>query len=249
MTTRKRSEVSLNIEKGRGFLSLALPSLFFPSLNDEILSFVEMCNCDSVRVLRFDFQGECNWTPEIDKFIMEKSAEVAQRIEAHKCLTVVTVDGVLRNTAVEFTSLVDLVFATKDSLFEVDGGFVPLYGGIQRFVRTCGLSLSKELFLCGSCDALRLFNAGFINSVFDKVEEMESYFVEMVETVLSKSTMAVSMTKRILESTWDISLEAGLALEREMFGFAFTTEDKREGIEAFFEKRNPKFKRRECHEL
>ncbi len=180
--------------------------------------------------------------------LLKKAHKYACEFEDIPFITVAQVDGICLNSCLEFLFLCDLVYATKSSVFGVDEKFIPLFGGIQRAVRDLGLSRAKKLFFMGDVGAEEL--QGFIARIFEDREEMEKFVSgEVLPKVLKLSQTAQVMTKRIINASVDLSLEAGLSLEREMFSFAFGTEDKREGIRAFFEKREPKFLRRECHEL
>ncbi|BAT71464.1 hypothetical protein TST_0658 [Thermosulfidibacter takaii ABI70S6] len=248
MTIQKRNDDCMKM-LGEGVLQATLPAVAFKEISGLLCSLLDKCDCEKTRILWFNFDGEYQWNIDSDFQELKGLIGLAMQLENISCLTIATVNGKLWDSAVEFLALMDLAFATEKSDFAITKDFVPVFGGIQRFVRTCGMSIAKELFLAGQITANRLYASGFLNGVFRSAEEMLSNVQGVCEGIISRSFTAVAMTKRILETTWDVSLEAGLAMEREMFGYAFTTDDRKEGMKAFFEKRSPNFKRRGCHEL
>ena len=248
MTTQRKSKIKPEA-LGEGAVSLPLANLGLEEAIDSVSEALSEIDCKSVRVVVFEVDN-LSWSVETPSpTLLKRGLDLHNLMTDLPLITVSAVGGTCLNCAVEFVLLCDLCFATRDACFCIDEGFVPVFGGIQRAVRTMGLSLAKKLFLMGKLTATE---AAFsmVNRVFDSRDAMQDFIKdELVPSALSLSQTAQSMTKRIIEASWDMSLEAGLALEREMFSHAFTTPDKAEGIKAFFEKRKPNFKRRECHEL
>ncbi len=245
MTTQRKSKLRLEV-KGEG---LGVLPLFGVGLEDFLEGFFSLLpQLESVDVLKVLFDGDVRWSSGApDASLIKRASRVAREWESLELVTVAVVDGVVSDAALELVALCDLVYTTKESRFLVSKDFVPLFGGIQRVAVSCGLSVAKRLFFIGECPADEL--AGFVNKSFEGRVELFSFVEEELGMILSRSKVAVSMTKRIIDSTLLSCLGAGLALEREMFGFAFITEDRKEGMRAFFEKRKPNFRRRECHEL
>ena len=239
MTTQRRSEIS--VDTGKGVISLPCSHLSlgeFESLLREVLE-----GETKARLIKLHMYGNLDWKPgEISYFELKRQADFAKWFEGLDCITMALVNGELKNQAVEVALLCDLLFVTKDTLFVLDEGFVPCMGAVQRSVYSMGLSCAKGLFLLGQMRGEELFVSGAANAVFENREEMESYVADLEGEMLKRSFTAQAMTKRILDATLGNALEAGLALEREMFGVAFTTHDRYEGIKAFFEKREANFK-------
>jgi enoyl-CoA hydratase len=117
---------------------------------------------------------------------------------------------------------------------EIDLGIVPGWGGTQRLARVCGLGVAKELVLTGrQVDAEEALRIGLVNGIADPVQE---HALEVAGKLADKSPGALRVAKRLL------NLSPG-ALEREAeeFGDLFASEDAKEGLAAFAEKRPPRF--------
>jgi enoyl-CoA hydratase/carnithine racemase len=131
----------------------------------------------------------------------------------------------------------------KIGLPEVNLGVLPGTGGTQRLSRMLGKSKAIELMASGktfSFDEAK--QMGLVNEIFasegfmDGVMEYARQFCPP-----NKAAKAVGRIKRAVQTGWEIPLEAGLALERENQQLLFESEDAREGLSAYLEKRPPKF--------
>ncbi len=246
MTTQRRSDIPF--EKGDGYLSIPLQSVSLEDLVDGLSSLLEgEAPCDEVRLLFFELLGNGPAGVDCDKRLIDKTHRFALWFQELPYITVALVDGRCSGWWLEFMFLCDMAYATEGSVLCVGEGFVPLLGGIQLAARTLGLSKAKGLFLLGEAEVSEV--SGAFNGLVPDRGELTKLKDKLSASILSLSQTAQVMTKRIVDATWDISLEAGLSIEREMFSFAFSTQDKKEGIKAFFEKRRPNFVRRKCHEL
>jgi enoyl-CoA hydratase/carnithine racemase len=132
---------------------------------------------------------------------------------------------------------------------EVSLGVLPGTGGTQRLVRIVGKSKAIELMATGELfDFDRGLQLGILNQVFEAATA--EGFAQMVHdyatqfTTPKKAAHAVGRIKRAVQTGSEISFESGLALEREMQQQLFQSEDAREGLEAYVERRKPEFKGR-----
>jgi enoyl-CoA hydratase/carnithine racemase len=139
--------------------------------------------------------------------------------------------------------------AGKLGLPEVTLGVLPGTGGTQRLVRIVGKSKAIELMATGQLfDFERGVELGIVNQVFEA--ESAEQFAELVYdyaaqfTTPNKAAHAVGRIKRAVQTGAEISFETGLALERELQQQLFQSEDAREGLQAYVEKRKPEFKGR-----
>ncbi|HEY7035986.1 MAG TPA: enoyl-CoA hydratase-related protein [Thermomicrobiales bacterium] len=147
----------------------------------------------------------------------------------------------------ELAMLCDLIVAAETARFgqpEINLGIIPGAGGTQRLVRAIGKARAMELVLTGRMmTADEAFEAGLIT----KVVPTELYLIEamrLAEEIAAKPPLAVQIAKDAVLKAFDTTLETGLEYERRSFNLLFTTEDRREGMAAFLEKRAPAFKGR-----
>jgi enoyl-CoA hydratase/carnithine racemase len=139
--------------------------------------------------------------------------------------------------------------AGKLGLPEVSLGVLPGTGGTQRLVRIVGKSKAIELMAMGQLfDFERGLELGILNQIFEaetseRFNEMAYDYVQQFTTP-GKAAYAVGRIKRAVQSGAEISFEAALALERELQQQLFQSEDAKEGLDAYVNKRKPEFKGR-----
>lgn len=124
---------------------------------------------------------------------------------------------------------------------EVTLGVFPGFGGTQRLPRLVGLGIAKELLATGrqvkADEAMRI---GLVNKVVDTTELL-SYCLELAEQISGNSTSAISYGKQAMTLGTETDLAHALEMEASLFGIVFTTSDQKEGMDAFLNKRKPKF--------
>ena len=124
---------------------------------------------------------------------------------------------------------------------EVSLGIIPGYGGTQRLARIAGPGVAREWVLTGDImPAEEAHRVGVINRVFAP-EELEAGTVKLAETMLSRAPIALRLGMEAISRGMGVTLREGQTMECDMFGLASTTEDMREGMAAFLEKRSAKF--------
>jgi enoyl-CoA hydratase/carnithine racemase len=139
--------------------------------------------------------------------------------------------------------------AGKLGLPEVSLGVLPGTGGTQRLLRIVGKSKAIELMVTGQLfDFERGLELGILNEVFE-AETAEQFRWKMMDyagqfTTPNKAAHAVGRIKRSVQTGAEVSFEAALALERELQQQLFQSEDAKEGIEAYVNKRKAEFKGR-----
>jgi enoyl-CoA hydratase len=140
--------------------------------------------------------------------------------------------------------LCDIIIAAETAQFgqpEVRIGVMPGAGGTQRLTRAIGKSRAMEMILTGrSIGAREAQAAGLVSRVVPPelcLEEAERLAREIPE----RPPLAVRLAKEAVLQAFETTLEGGLQFERKCFHLLSSTEDKREGIRAFLEKRSPKF--------
>ena len=163
--------------------------------------------------------------------------EAAGLLEQMPKPTIAAINGFALGGGCELALGCDLRYASSRARLgqpEIDLGIVPGWGGTQRLPRVCGLGLAKDLILTGrQVDAEEALRIGLVNAIADPVLD---HALEVAQKLAAKSPGALAVAKRLL------NLSPG-ALEREAeeFGELFASEDAKEGLAAFAEKRAPRF--------
>jgi enoyl-CoA hydratase/carnithine racemase len=140
-----------------------------------------------------------------------------------------------------------MIVASKDASFgqpEINLGIIPGGGGTQRIARTVGKQLAMEYVLTGHrFDALTAHRIGLVNRVVEPSECVEEA-LRLARTVAERPPIAVRLAKQAVLAAEETALSAGLDTERRNYELAMATEDRVEGMQAFLEKRKPKFEGR-----
>jgi enoyl-CoA hydratase len=170
---------------------------------------------------------------------------VMRRIEASGKPVVAAINGFALGGGLELALACHIRFAAveaKMGLPEVKLGVIPGYGGTQRLVRIVGRGRALELILTGEMiDAAEAHRIGLVNRVVPRAEllaEAES----LMGKILSNGPLATRYALRAVDQGLDGSLEEGTLLESSLFGLLCATDDMREGMKAFLEKRPAQFK-------
>jgi enoyl-CoA hydratase len=124
---------------------------------------------------------------------------------------------------------------------EINLGIIPGAGGTQRLARTVGIGWAKQLIFSG--DNLKADQALQIGLV-TKVVPLESLMVEakkLASKLAAKGTIAMRMAKKCINYGVSVDLPSGLLFEQKAWALLFSTEDQKEGMKAFVEKRKPQF--------
>lgn len=166
-------------------------------------------------------------------------------IESMPKPVIAVVNGFALGGGLEIAMACDIILASEKARFgqpEIKLGVIPGFGGTQRLVRRIGMNLAKELiFTGGIIDANRAQAIGLVNAVYPP-EKLMDESVAMMKTILANGPIAVEMAKSAINTGADQTITIGMALERDAFANCFATDDQKEGMTAFLEKRDPKFK-------
>jgi enoyl-CoA hydratase/carnithine racemase len=170
-----------------------------------------------------------------------------QRVADCRTPLVAGVSGFALGGGCELALLCDMIVASETAEFgqpEITLGIIPGGGGTQRLARVIGKQRTMELVLTGrrieANEALRL---GFVN----RVASQRSWFqetVDLAEVVARRPPLAVKLAKQAVLAADEMPLTAGLAHERRLYELAMATQDRVEGMQAFLEKRRPRFEGR-----
>lgn len=198
-----------------------------------------------------DIQMLSNVTPTFKYYFCLHANETLSRLEETPKLVVAAINGHCVGGGLEVAMAADLRIARKGAgkmgLPEVSLGVLPGTGGTQRLARMVGKSKAIELMATGELfDFERGAELGIVNQLFES-ETIEQFREQTLEyarqfTTPKRAAYAVGRIKRSVQSGAEVPFESGLALERELQQQLFQSEDAKEGIAAYTEKRKPEFK-------
>jgi len=131
----------------------------------------------------------------------------------------------------------------KIGLPEITLGIIPGGGGTQRLVRLVGKGKAMELVLTGKfLGAAEALSIGLVNVIAEPDKVMDEA-IKLAEKITSLSSIAINLAKDAIKKGINTDLETGLNYEIECFSLCFSSEDQKEGMTAFLEKRKPSFKK------
>lgn len=160
---------------------------------------------------------------------------------------IAAVNGYALGGGCEVAMMADIILAGSKAKFgqpEINLGVIPGAGGTQRLVRAIGKSKAMEMVLTGKIiDAEQAERDGLVSGVYP-VEELVEEAVKMGFVIAKKGQISVMMAKEAVNVAEEMTLQEGLRFERRMFHALFATDDQKEGMSAFLEKRDPNFKNR-----
>ena len=169
--------------------------------------------------------------------------ETGRLLETMAKPTIAAVNGFALGGGCELALACDIRYAASSAKLgqpEVNLGIIPGWGGTQRLARVCGLGIAKELIftgrIVGAEEALRI---GLVNAVHDPVLDKAH---ETAALLASKSPIALRVMKELANRALGGDHAANLEAEGETFGELFSSDDAKEGMTAFVEKREPVFK-------
>jgi len=184
-------------------------------------------------------------TPISGKEMARRGQRLFRRLELFPKPVVAAVNGFALGGGCELALACHLRLASENASFglpEVSLGIIPGYGGTQRLARLVGSGRAIEMTLSAQrISAAEAYRIGLVNRVVPQASLLDETR-QLVGTILKNGPVAVRLALEAIQRGLEMPLEAGLVLEANLFGLASTTEDMREGLGAFLEKRKPVFK-------
>lgn len=170
-----------------------------------------------------------------------------ERISRFSKPIIAAVNGFALGGGCELAMHADILIAGENARFgqpEINLGIMPGAGGTQRLVRKLGESLAMHMALTGeSINAARALQTGLISEVCQPELTVERA-IQIGHSIASKAPIAVRLTKESVRRASDMNLADGQRFERHAFTILAGTADRQEGLDAFREKRKPRFKGR-----
>jgi len=190
-------------------------------------------------------------TPTFKYYFCLHANETLSRLEQTPKLVIAAINGHCVGGGLEVAMAADIRVARRSAgklgLPEVSLGVLPGTGGTQRLLRIVGKSKAIELMATAELFPFeRGLELGLLNQIFD-AETAEQFMTQVTEyarqfTTPNKAAGAVGRIKRSVQTGAEIPFEAALALERELQQQLFQSEDAKEGLDAYVNKRKPEFK-------
>jgi enoyl-CoA hydratase len=169
------------------------------------------------------------------------------RLRAVKKPLIAAVSGHCLGGGNELAMMCDIMIAAENARFgqpEINIGVIPGAGGTQRLTHAVGKSLAMEVILNDRrLTAQEALQAGLVSRVVP-VERVVDEAVELAAQIAQRAPLGVQMAKAAVNKAYDLTLQEGLEAEKTLFYFLFSTEDQKEGMRAFAEKRRPAWKGR-----
>ena len=158
---------------------------------------------------------------------------------------VAAVSGFALGGGCELAMMCDFIIAADNAKFgqpEINLGILPGAGGTQRLTRFVGKSKAMEMCLTGRMmDAEEAERSGLVTRIVPAAELLDNA-IETAQSIADKSRVAVFMTKESVNRSYETMLNEGVRFERRLFYSAFASEDQKEGMEAFAEKRKAEWR-------
>jgi enoyl-CoA hydratase len=173
--------------------------------------------------------------------------ECGRLLESMPKGTIAAVNGLALGGGCELALACDIRYASEDATFgqpEINLAVIPGWGGTQRLARVVGGGLAKDLILTGrAIDATEAFRIGLVSAVYPR-EDLLGRALETAAALARQSPVALSAAKDATNRALQGDLGSGLSYEAILFSALFATDDQKEGMTAFSDKRKPRFQGR-----
>lgn len=255
-------KVILEVKDGIGYLTINRPDKL-NALNNEVLSelntIIDEVNKNSkIKVVIVTGSGDKAFVAGADiafmKDLTPKGAvdfarlgqEIFFKMEQSEKPFIACVNGYALGGGFELALACDFIYATENAKLgfpETGLAIIPGFGGTQNLSRLVGKNIAKELiFTAKMISANEAKELRIVSQVFKTKDEMIKYAEDVAKQIMKNGPIAVGLAKRAIADGFDLTKEDGLKYEASLFGVAFSTNDAKEGLTAFLEKRKPEYK-------
>jgi enoyl-CoA hydratase len=175
----------------------------------------------------------------------QRGSRVFKKIEDLPFPVIAAINGFALGGGCELAMACDIRIASIKARFgqpEVKLGIIPGFNGTYRLAKLIGQGMAKELIYTGKMiDADEALRIGLVNSVV-LPEELAGAVDATVALILQNAPLAVSFAKTCINENYDLDIDESIALENQYFAKCFATDDQKEGMDAFLNKRKAEFK-------
>ena len=170
----------------------------------------------------------------------KKGNDVFRKIETFPIPVIAAVNGFALGGGCEISMSCDIRICSENAIFgqpEVGLGITPGFGGIQRLARIVGVGMAKQMIYSAknikADEALRI---GLVNAVYSQAELMAAA-EKLASSIAAVAPIAVRNSKKAINEGLQVDMDKAIVIEEKLFGDCFETEDQKEGMKAFLEKR------------
>jgi len=184
-------------------------------------------------------------TPVEARRFADLGLKTFRRLELMEKPVIAAINGFALGGGCELAMSCDIRIASEKAKFgqpEVGLGITPGFAGTQRLSRLVGIAKAKELIFTGNIiNAAEAEKIGLVNKVVPP-EELMVEAIALAEKIAGNAQKAVAYSKSSINRGAETDIETGMAIEKDLFGLCFSTEDQSEGMAAFLGKRKAEFK-------
>lgn len=252
--------VKFEKKEGIAYITINRPEAL-NSLNEKVLSelfevFTEVEKDIEVKVVLLTGEGKAfvagadieamyNMSPKEGRDLAKLGHKVMNFIENMEKPVIALINGFALGGGLELALACDFRIASTKAKVgqpEVNLGIIPGFGGTQRLAKLIGKGRAKLLIMTGEIiDGQKALELAIVEDLCEPDELLEKG-IKLAETIMKKAPLAIATAKTAINRSFDLDAKAGSDFEIESFAAVFSTEDKSEGMKAFFEKREAVFK-------
>ena len=213
--------------------------------NDEVYALVLTGAGEKFFSAGADLKLFADGNPDTARTMAEAFGEAFETLSDFRGVSIAAINGFAMGGGLEVALACDIRIAEEQAqlaLPEAKVGLLPCAGGTQRLAQLAGEGWAKRIILCGErVTAAKALEIGIVEEVVATGTALEAAKA-LAAKVGGQSPTSIAACKRLIHSARDIAIAKGLADERDEFVQLFSTEDQREGVNAFLEKRAPQWK-------
>ena len=172
----------------------------------------------------------------------KKGNDVFRKIETLPIPVIAAVNGFALGGGCELSLSCDIRLAAENAVFaqpETGLGITPGFGGTQRLARTINVGKAKEMIYVGTkVKAPEALSLGLVNAVYP-AEELMPAAMKLAERIAANAPIAVRACKKAVNDGLQVNMDEAIVIEEKLFGSCFETQDQKNGMTAFVEKRKP----------